>query len=166
MSVRYVPGWASQYSATLDLQRRLGDARDLLAERFDQPIRLEDAAREACLSPFHFHRLFVRAYGRTPHEFLTERRIEQAKRLLAEGSLSVTEICYALGYESPGTFSARFHRMVGCTPTDYRLGAAHFYAISRIRAHRFVPTCFVGKAFKTQDRRSVPVTASDIVIAR
>jgi AraC-like DNA-binding protein len=165
MSVRLVRGWP-EVSPAIDLQKRLEGARDLLADQFDQPLKLEDAAREACLSPFHFHRLFVRAYGRTPHEFLTERRIDQAKRLLAAGDLSVTEICFALGYESPGTFSARFHRMVGCTPTEYRLGAAHFFAISRIKAHRFVPTCFVGRGFKTQDRRSTSAETSAIVMAR
>lgn len=136
-----------QFYELPDVRQRLEGARDLLAHRFDEPLRLEDAAREACLSPFHFHRLFVKTYGHSPHEFLTERRMEQAKRLLAEGDMSVTEICFSLGYESPGTFSHRFNRLVGCSPSEYRLGFARFFAVSKIRSYRFIPTCFVGRNF-------------------
>lgn len=121
---------------------RLERARDLITARVDTPVSLAEAAKEACLSPYHFHRLFVQAFRQTPHELLTERRLDYAKRLLAESDLTVTEICFELGYESLGTFTTRFRRLVGCTPTDYREGARRFYAISRIRAHRFVPTCF------------------------
>ncbi|CAN5381098.1 hypothetical protein BH11ARM2_BH11ARM2_03330 [soil metagenome] len=77
-----------------------------MTERFEAPLQMADAAREACLSPYHFHRHFVRTYGQTPLEFRTMRRIDRAKRLLAEGDLSVTEICFDLDYESVGTFSA------------------------------------------------------------
>lgn len=122
---------------------RLAAARDFMAASFDQTVRLEDAARQACLSPFYFHRLFVRTYGQTPHAFLTERRLLEARRLLVQTDLSVTEICFSLGFESPGTFCTLFRRVVGCTPTEYRLGAARFYAVSRIKAHRFVPTCYL-----------------------
>jgi AraC-like DNA-binding protein len=126
------------YSTLLRLER----ARELIAVRLDTPVSLAEAAREACLSPFHFHRLFAQAYGQTPHAFMTARRLEHAKRLLAETDHTVTDICFALGYESLGSFSTRFQRLVGCTPTEYRAGARRFFAVSRIRAHRFVPTCF------------------------
>ena len=122
---------------------RLGNVRDILAERLDEPPSLAEAAREAYLSPFYFHRLFVRAYGQTPHEFMTARRIDEAKRLLAEGNLSVTEICFSLGYQSLGSFSDKFRRVVGCTPTEYRIGIARSYALSRIWTHRYIPSCYL-----------------------
>ncbi|AIE85013.1 helix-turn-helix transcriptional regulator [Fimbriimonas ginsengisoli] len=133
-------------------QIHLERARDLIVARLDEPVSLAEAAREACLSPFHFHRLFVRTYGQTPHAFLTARRIDQAKRLLAEGDLTVTEICFSLGYESLGTFSTRFQRIVGCSPTQYRIGAARHFALSSLRPYRFIPTCFT--------RRHAPVVVS------
>lgn len=122
---------------------QLGRARDLLAENLDEPISLADAAREAFLSPFHFHRLFVQRYGYTPHEFVTNRRIETAKRLLAEGELSVTEICFSLGYQSLGSFSDKFHRVVGCPPSEYRFAATRVYALSRFWRQIRIPQCFI-----------------------
>jgi AraC-like DNA-binding protein len=122
--------------------RSLERARDLLADRMDEPISLADAAREAYMSPFHFHRLFVRTYGSTPHEFLTNRRIEAAKRMLAEGEVSITEICFSLGYQSLGSFSDKFHRVVGCPPSEYRVAAARVYALSRVWQRRHIPLCF------------------------
>jgi AraC-like DNA-binding protein len=62
---------------------RLNRSREFLANSFDQRLRLSEAARKACLSPFHYHRMFVRAFGETPHDFLTRRRIDRAKQLLA-----------------------------------------------------------------------------------
>jgi AraC-like DNA-binding protein len=128
---------------THDTRVRLHRTRDLLAARCEEPLTLHDAAYEACLSPFHFHRLFSQAFGRTPHEFLTERRMEQAKRLLTQSDLSVTEICFELGYSSLGSFSSLFQKTVGCTPTDYRIGSARFHSLYRVWSHRFVPTCAV-----------------------
>lgn len=120
-----------QYSRGSGNWRQLERARDLLADRLDTSISLADAANEAFMSPFHFHRLFVGAYGYTPHEFLTNRRIEAAKRMLAEGDLSVTEICFSLGYQSLGTFSDKFRRIVGCSPSEYRIAAGRVYVLSR-----------------------------------
>jgi AraC-like DNA-binding protein len=114
----------------------------LIATDFDRSISLEDAAREACLSPFYFHRLFAQTFGQTPHDFLTARRIEAAKKLLTHSDMSITEICFEVGYSSLGSFSALFQREVGCSPRDYRIGAAKFYSLHRIWSHRFVPTCF------------------------
>lgn len=119
-------------------------ARDLIADEFDRRISLEDASREACLSPFHFHRLFKQTFGQTPHDFLTSRRIDRAKKLLVQSNLSITEICFEVGYSSPGSFTSLFQREVGCSPRDYRVGAAHFYSLYRVWSHRFVPICFTG----------------------
>jgi hypothetical protein len=84
-------------------------ARDLLAAHAHEPVPLAAAARAAFLSPFHFQRLFTRAFGESPHRFLTRRRIELAKQLLAGDQFSITEICLETGYASLGSFSAKFH---------------------------------------------------------
>src|SRR5437764_514754 len=116
---------------------RLQRSRDYLAERFASPISLEEAARQAYLSPFHYHRLFARTYGETPHEFLTRRRLDHARQLLIAGDLPVTEVCLATGYLSLGTFSSRFHEQVGCSPTEYRRSARRFFALPPFGLSRF-----------------------------
>ncbi len=123
--------------------RRLCRARDFLAASLSDRVTLERAAREACLSPFHFQRLFVRAFGETPHDFLTRRRMETAKELLAGGNLPVTEICFEVGYTSMGTFSTRFAAMVGRPPSVFRRDARRWVAPARGWRIYTVPTCFV-----------------------
>ena len=77
--------------------RRLCRARDLLAASYNLRVPLDVAAREACLSPFHFQRLFARTFGETPHDFLTRLRMDQAKQLLGAGHLPVTDVCLEVG---------------------------------------------------------------------
>jgi len=64
--------------------------------------------------------MFVRAFGETPHDFLTRRRIDRAKQLLARDECPVTEVCLAVGYESLGSFSSLFRSVVGRSPSEYR----------------------------------------------
>lgn len=125
-----------------DTFRRLNEARDFLAENFDQIITLEDVADEACFSPFHFQRQFKRAFQESPHEFLTRLRLEQAQKLLAKSNLSVSEICLEVGYESLGSFSTLFARRAGCPPTDFR----KIYSIPVHWWLRSVPGCFVSRS--------------------
>ena len=126
-----------------DLFRRLCRSRDYLAARLDQPMRLADAAREACLSPYHYHRQFTRVFGETPHEFLTRLRMERAKRLLEGGQVPVTEVCFAVGYESLGSFSSRFRGLVGSSPSEYQRAMRKVFAVPRVVVCRFVPGCFL-----------------------
>jgi len=123
-----------------DLLRRLVRSRDFLAAEFDQPLRLADAARQACLSPYHYHRLFARTFGETPHEFLTRLRIARAKRLLTRERLAVTEVCMAVGYESLGSFSSRFRAIVGASPSEYQ---RRLFAIPFRNPAGFIPNCFL-----------------------
>jgi AraC-like DNA-binding protein len=92
---------------------RLCRARDYPAAHYSRPVFLDEAARQACLSPFYFNRLFTQAFNETPHEFITRQRIERAKKLLLAGNHSITEICFEVGYESLGSFSTRFHSLTG-----------------------------------------------------
>lgn len=85
---------------------------------------LADLAQTALLSPFYFHRVFRRVTATTPSRFLTALRMAEAKRLLTETSLSVTEICAEVGYSSLGTFTTQFTRHVGLSPSRYRNAVA------------------------------------------
>lgn len=128
------------HAETLELLVR---SRELLKTEFRRPLRLEEAGRAACLSPFHYHRLFVRTFGETPHELVMRRRLEEAERLLVETDLLVTEICGAVGYGSLGTFSARFRERTGRSPSQYRLRARRYFPGWSRPPGVFIPTCFL-----------------------
>jgi AraC-like DNA-binding protein len=97
-------------------------ARDLMDREYARPLDVAALARAALMSPAHFSRQFRAAYGETPYSYLMTRRIERAKALLRGGELSITEVCMAVGCTSLGSFSARFTRLVGESPTAYRAG--------------------------------------------
>lgn len=128
-----------------EMFRRLCRSRDWISARIDEPLRLADAAREAYLSPFHYHRLFAHTFGETPHEFLTKLRIDRAKRLLARDQLPVTEVCFAVGYESLGSFSTLFRTMVGYSPAAYQRAIRRIFPVPKLAVYRFVPTCYLVK---------------------
>jgi AraC-like DNA-binding protein len=85
-----------------------------------QPIRLADLAAHAGLSPFHFLRLFRRATGTTPHQYVVGARLRRAARLLVDTARPVTEIAYQVGFEDLSNFVRTFHRAVGCSPRTFR----------------------------------------------
>ena len=126
-----------------DTFRRLCRSRDFLAASFGERLRLEQAAANAYFSPFHYHRLFRRAFGETPHEFLTRLRLDEAKRLLAAGERSVTDVCFLVGYESLGTFSLRFKEATGISPSEYRRRARTQTVVPARWVPRLVPSCFL-----------------------
>ena len=102
----------------------LRQVRDRIDREFDQPLDVEALARGVHLSAGHLSREFKRAYGESPYSYLMTRRIERAMALLREGDLSVTEVCFVVGYGSLGTFSTRFSELVGMSPRAYRDQAA------------------------------------------
>jgi len=87
---------------------------------YADPLDLDAIAREAGYSRFHFVRAFRDTYGSTPRDYLSARRVERARELLRTANLTVTEICFLVGFSSLGSFSARFKREVGLSPSDYR----------------------------------------------
>ncbi len=95
-------------------------ARDLIDREYGEPLDLDAMAGEAGYSRSHFARAFAAAYGETPRTYLTRRRIERAKTLLRTANLSVTEICFVVGFSSLGSFSGRFRQLVGQSPSEYR----------------------------------------------
>ncbi len=103
-------------------------AIQVMQRHLHEGLTLEDLASEACLSPSHFHRVFRRLIGIPPGEFLSALRFQMARRLLLTTSLSVTDICFEVGYTSIGSFTSRFTRLVGLSPR-----------LLRQRAHTFEP---------------------------
>ncbi|MEU1040058.1 helix-turn-helix transcriptional regulator [Streptomyces sp. NPDC005551] len=105
---------------TLEDLVRLRRARDRMDREYTQPLDVAELARTALMSPGHFQRSFRAAFGETPYTYLMTRRIERAKALLRRGDLTVTEVCFAVGCASLGSFSSRFTELVGETPSAYR----------------------------------------------
>ncbi|MFB9659712.1 helix-turn-helix transcriptional regulator [Glycomyces mayteni] len=99
---------------------RLRKARDAMDRDYAKPLDVAALARIALMSQGHFSRSFRAAYGETPYSYLMTRRIERAKALLRRGDMTVTEVCFAVGVNSLGTFSTRFTELVGESPSAYR----------------------------------------------
>ena len=111
----------SQRLRDLALLRRV---RDRIDREYAQPLDVEALARGVNMSAGHLSRQFRAAYGESPYSYLMTRRIERAMALLRRGDLTVTEVCFAVGCASLGTFSTRFTELVGMPPSTYRARAA------------------------------------------
>lgn len=111
---------AVRVSTREELYRRLCRARDYMSACFDRPLTLKEVSGVACLSPNHLLRSFRQAFGLTPHQYLTARRMEQARKMLADRNLSVTDVCLSVGFESLGSFSRTFRRHTGLSPSECR----------------------------------------------
>jgi AraC-like DNA-binding protein len=98
--------------------------RDRIDREYAQPLDVEALARGVHMSAGHLSRQFKAAYGESPYSYLMTRRIERAMALLRRGDLSVTDVCWAVGCQSLGTFSTRFTELVGVPPSVYREQAA------------------------------------------
>jgi len=106
-----------QRLSDLVLLRRV---RDRIDRDYAAPLDVDALARGVHLSGGHLSREFRRAYGESPYQYLMTRRIERAMTLLRRGDLTVTAICFAVGFSSLGTFSTRFSELVGVSPSSYR----------------------------------------------
>lgn len=107
----------AQRLRNLALLRRV---RDRIDREYARPLDVEALARDVHMSAGHLSREFRRAYGESPYSYLMTRRIERAMALLRRGDLGVTEVCFAVGCSSLGTFSTRFTELVGVPPSTYR----------------------------------------------
>ncbi|MBM0229513.1 helix-turn-helix domain-containing protein [Micromonospora sp. ATA51] len=110
-------------------------ARDAMDRSYAEPLDVPALARIAHVSEAHFIRTFRATFGETPHRYLQRRRVERAMYLLVQTDRPVTEICYAIGFGSLGTFSRTFRDIVGESPSAYRRRKATGVAA--------VPSCFV-----------------------
>ena len=108
--------------------------RDRIDREYAKPLDVEALARGVHMSAGHLSRRFRDAYGESPYSYLMTRRIERAMALLRRGDLSVTEVCFAVGCSSLGTFSTRFSELVGVPPSVYRERAANVEGIPSFQA--------------------------------
>lgn len=123
---------------------RIARARQLIDRDCGEAIDLDRLAREACFSPYHFHRLFRREVGETPHQYLTRKRVERAQRLLITTDLPVTEICMEVGFTSLGSFSSMFRRHAGHPPSRYRRRVIQSLGVPGPRPLLApIPSCFL-----------------------
>jgi AraC-like DNA-binding protein len=101
--------------------RHLLRAKDLVDARYSEPLTVDDLARAAGLSRFHFSREFRRAFGESPHGYLLTRRLERAAALLRTTDHSIADICFDVGLRSLGSFTTSFTRTFGMSPAAYRM---------------------------------------------
>ncbi|WP_430787988.1 helix-turn-helix domain-containing protein [Actinoplanes sp. G11-F43] len=118
------------------LDRAIRRAISAMEENFSEPLTVDDLARAALFSKFHFSRVFHRATGVSPGRFLSALRLQKAKSLLVSTTLNVADISLKVGYSSVGTFSSRFSRSVGMSPTAYRRGRGFIDQVSTSTAAR------------------------------
>jgi transcriptional regulator GlxA family with amidase domain len=140
-----------QHLRDLALLRRV---RDRMDREYAQPLDVEALARGVNMSAGHLSRQFRLAYGESPYSYLMTRRIERAMALLRRGDLSVTEVCFAVGCSSLGTFSTRFTELVGVPPSTYRRDVS--------RATEGMPPCVVKQVTRPIRNREAPVTEAHL----
>jgi AraC-like DNA-binding protein len=127
---------ARPVAVSTDLLPHLRRARDHIDRHYARALDLDQLARVAGISKYHFARSFETTYGETPIRYLTRRRIERAQDLLRVANLTVTEVCMLVGFASLGSFSSRFAQLVGESPTAYR---DHWAA----RGGPHIPGCYL-----------------------
>jgi AraC-like DNA-binding protein len=139
---------AGRDEARLQELRLLRRVRDRIDRDYAQPLDVEALARGVHLSAGHLSREFRAAFGESPYSYLMTRRIERAMTLLRRGDMSVTDVCFAVGCSSLGTFSTRFSELVGISPSAYkRLPAA---------AAAGIPGCVAKQVMRPVRNREAP----------
>ncbi|GAT65159.1 helix-turn-helix transcriptional regulator [Planomonospora sp. ID91781] len=123
--------------------------RDRIDREYAEPLNVEALARGAHMSAGHLSREFRRVYGESPYSYLMTRRIERAMTLLRRGDLSVTEVCFAVGSSSLGTFSTRFTELVGVPPSVYRQDHS--------QAAAGIPPCLAKQVTRPVRNREAPL---------
>ena len=127
---------------TNDIYDRIAAAKVYIDENFQEPINLETISQQAFLSRFHFHRIFTHVYRFTPHQYMTRKRLDKARDLLASNK-PVTEVCNEVGFESIGSFSMLFKKEVGFAPQYYRNMAYKKKRELLAQPKKAIPHCFV-----------------------
>ena len=137
---------AAQHLSDLAWLRRV---RDRMDREYAEPLDVEALARGAHMSAGHLSREFKLAYGESPYSYLMTRRIERAMALLRSSDLSVTEVCFAVGCSSLGTFTTRFTELVGVPPSVYRRDGA--------RVTTGMPACIAKQVTRPIRNRTAPI---------
>lgn len=125
----------------LYLYRRIVQAKLFIDRHYAEHIDLSQIADEAFFSKFHFIRLFRQAYGKTPHHYLTQVRIDNAKLLLVKG-YAVADVCFLVGFDSTTSFTTLFKRHTGLSPSAYHARELQRLALFKANPLHAVPNCF------------------------
>ena len=125
-----------------EIYQRIVSAKVFIDENYQEPINLDDVSEQAFFSRFHFHRLFTRIYRRTPHQYITQKRLSKAKDLLTENK-SVSDVCNEVGFESIGSFSVLFKKEIGFAPQYYRNMAYKKKMEQQAEPKKAIPHCFI-----------------------
>jgi AraC-like DNA-binding protein len=147
-----------------ELLSRLCRSRDLLRHWEDEPLPVAAVARDCGFTPFHFIRLFKAMFGETPHQYRLRAQVERAKHLLIVTSLSVTDVCMAVGFSSLGSFSSLFSRLVGISPSKFRRRHEAATAPQQQLPSSLIPGCLSlmsGMSNEEQFSRRQPVDEAD-----
>lgn len=128
---------------TTVIYQRIVAAKVFIDNNYREDIDLEQISQQAFLSRFHFHRIFTKIYLKTPHQYLTQIRMDAAKEMLAKEGISITDICISIGFESPGSFSSLFRKQCGFSPQYYRNIAWLKKKLAKEEPKRFIPHCFI-----------------------
>lgn len=126
------------------LYRRIVQAKLFIDTNFAEAIDLNNISEEAWFSKFHFSRQFKKIYGKTPHQYLTSVRIGKAMQLL-RADRPVSDTCFEVGFESIGSFSSLFKRIVGIPPSAYLIQQQRLKALILKTPLKFIPGCFAEK---------------------
>ncbi len=129
---------------TTDIYQRIVTAKVYIDENYQEAIDLEQISRQAFLSRFHFHRLFKQVYKRTPHQYITQKRLDKARELLSDNK-AVTDVCNEVGFESIGSFSVLFKKEIGFAPQYYRNMAYKKKMEQLAQPKKAIPHCFIEK---------------------
>ena len=125
-----------------EIYQRIVSAKVFIDENYQEQINLDDVSEQAFFSRFHFHRLFTRIYRRTPHQYITQKRLDKAKELLKENK-AVTDVCSEVGFESIGSFSVLFKKEIGFAPQYYRNMAYKKKMEQQAQPKKAIPHCFI-----------------------
>jgi AraC-like DNA-binding protein len=116
-------------------------AKLFIDNNYAEQIDLDNISGEACFSKYHFIRLFKSIYGKTPHQYLIQVRIEKARELLNQ-IFSVSDICYKVGFDSVSSFTGLFKRTYSITPSAYQQLCRLRREKIKARPLHFIPNCF------------------------
>lgn len=125
------------------IYKRIVAAKIFMDENFEEDINLEIISKHAFFSRFHFHRLFTKVYKITPHRYLTQKRLDKAKKLLEKEGISIAEVCNCVGFESLASFSLLFKKENGYAPQYYRNIAYLKQKLAMEQPKKFIPHCYI-----------------------
>ena len=123
------------------MYKRIVEAKLFIDQNYAQAIDLDKIADSAHYSKYHFLRLFKQAFGKSPHQYLKDVRLDQAK-LRLKSNLSITAVCFEVGFDSVSSFSLLFKKHTGLSPKKFRQKAQNQKEVMTKSPFQFIPNCF------------------------